>query len=84
MVLVLICVLGSVILSLPIVQTRFAKYATTEINKEFGTNINIERLRISLISWDTSLQGVYIEDYKDLEGVNFLINSGIQVEKINI
>jgi dCMP deaminase len=27
---------------------------------------------------------VYIEDYKDLEGVNFLINSGIQVEKISI
>jgi len=63
-VLVLICVLGSVILSLPFVQTRFAKYATTEINKEFGTNINIDRLRISLISWDTSLKGVYIEDYK--------------------
>jgi hypothetical protein len=49
---------------LPFVQTRFAKYATTEINKEFGTNINIDRLRISLISWDTSLKGVYIEDYK--------------------
>ncbi|MCK0144796.1 translocation/assembly module TamB [Arenibacter sp. F26102] len=64
MVLILICVLGSVILSLPFVQTRFAKFATTEINKEFGTNINIERLRISLISWDTSLKGVYIEDYK--------------------
>lgn len=62
--LVLICVLGSVILSLPFVQTRFAKYATTEINKEFGTNIDIDRLRISLISWDTSLKGVYIEDYK--------------------
>lgn len=62
--LVLICVLGSVILSLPFVQTRCAKYATTEINKEFGTNINIDRLRISLISWDTSLKGVYIEDYK--------------------
>lgn len=62
--LVLICVLGSVILSLPFVQTRFAKYATAEINKEFGTNINIDRLRISLISWDTSLKGVYIEDYK--------------------
>lgn len=27
---------------------------------------------------------VYIEDYKDLEGVEFLINSGIQVEKIEI
>jgi hypothetical protein len=56
--------LGSVILSLPFVQTRFAKYATTEINKEFGTNINIDRLRVSLISWDTSLKGVYIEDYR--------------------
>ncbi|WP_251795775.1 MULTISPECIES: translocation/assembly module TamB domain-containing protein [unclassified Arenibacter] len=56
--------MGSVILSLPFVQTRFAKYATTEINKEFGTNINIDRLRVSLISWDTSLKGVYIEDYR--------------------
>ncbi|MEZ4971049.1 MAG: translocation/assembly module TamB domain-containing protein [Flavobacteriaceae bacterium] len=62
--LILICVLGSVVLSLPFVQTRFAKYATTKINKEFGTNINIDRLRVSLISWDTSLKGVYIEDYK--------------------
>ena len=27
---------------------------------------------------------VYIEDYKDLEGVEFLINSGVKVEKIEI
>lgn len=52
------------VLSLPAVQTRLAKYATTTINKEFGTNINIDRLRFSLISWDTSLKGIYIEDYK--------------------
>lgn len=64
MVLVLTCVLGSVILSLPFVQTSFARYATTEINKEFGTNINIDKLRISLFSWKTSLKGVYIEDYR--------------------
>lgn len=51
-------------LSLPVVQTRLAKYATNTINKEFGTNINIEKLRFSLISWDTSIQGIYIEDYK--------------------
>jgi hypothetical protein len=49
---------------LPVVQTRFAKYATTTINNEFGTNINIDRLRVSLISWDTSLENVYVEDYK--------------------
>ncbi len=60
----LICILGTIILSLPVVQTRFAKYATTTINNEFGTNINIDRLRVSLISWDTSLENVYVEDYK--------------------
>jgi len=60
----LICVLGTIILSLPVVQTRFAQYATTTINEEFGTNMNIERLRVSLISWDTTLKNVYVEDYQ--------------------
>lgn len=62
--LILICVFSSLILSLPFVQTRFARYAATEINNKYGTNINIDRLRVSLISWDTALQGVYIEDYQ--------------------
>ena len=52
------------VLSLPVVQTRLAKYATKTLNTEFGTNINIEKLRFSLISWDTSIKGIYIEDYK--------------------
>lgn len=56
--------MGTIVLSLPIVQTTLAKYATDSINEEFGTNINVERLRVSLISWDTSLKGVFIEDYK--------------------
>ena len=60
----LISVLGTIILSLPFVQTSFAKYATKSINEKFETNINIDRLRVSLISWNTSLEGVYIEDYK--------------------
>ena len=49
---------------MPFVQTRFAKYATNAINEEFGTNININEIRVSLISWDTALKGVYIEDYR--------------------
>ena len=49
---------------MPVVQTGFATYATKAINKEFRTNINIDKLRVSLISWDTSLEGIYIEDYK--------------------
>ncbi|MGB3151497.1 MAG: hypothetical protein WBB27_12625, partial [Maribacter sp.] len=51
-------------LSLPSVQTLLAQYATTTINKEFGTNINIDKLRVSLISWDTALKGVHIVDYQ--------------------
>lgn len=57
-------VLGTVVLSLPFVQTRFAKFATDSINTEFGTNINIDRLRISLITLDASMEGIYVEDYK--------------------
>ncbi len=34
------------------------------LNSDFGTNIAIDRLRVSLISWDTSVRGIYIEDYK--------------------
>ncbi len=62
--LLVICVLGTLVLSLPIVQTRFAQYATNTLNKDFDVNITIEKLRISLITWDTNLQGVFIEDYK--------------------
>ncbi|WP_423998782.1 translocation/assembly module TamB domain-containing protein [Maribacter sp. IgM3_T14_3] len=64
LVLLLICVLGTIIFSLPVVQTLLAQFATKKINKQYGTHINIERLKISLISWNTSLEGVFIEDYK--------------------
>ncbi|MGC1514179.1 MAG: translocation/assembly module TamB domain-containing protein [Maribacter sp.] len=64
LVLVLILVLGTLIFSLPAVQTLLAKYATKQINDKYGTNIGIERLRVSLISWDTALEGVFVEDYK--------------------
>lgn len=84
MVFILIAVLGTIILSLPAVQTRLAKVATNSINKEFGTNINIEKLRISLISWDTSMKGVYIEDYeKDtLFYINDLTTSILSVSNL--
>ena len=64
LVLVLICVLGTIIFSLPVVQTLLAQFATKKINDQYGTHINIERLKVSLISWNTGLEGVFIEDYK--------------------
>jgi len=84
LVLLLICVLGTIILSLPLVQTRFAKYATSSINKEFGTHINIDKLRVSLISWDTSLKGVYIEDFRKdtLFYINDLSTSVLSVKNM--
>lgn len=84
LVILLICVLGTLILSLPAVQTSFAKYATNAINNDFGTHINIEKLRVSLISWDTSLEGVYIEDYeKDtLFYINELTTSILSVRNL--
>ncbi len=36
-----------IVLSLPVVQTKIAKYVTTELNKDFGTNISIEQVAIS-------------------------------------
>ena len=64
LVLLLICVLGTIIFSLPVVQTLLAQFATKKINDQYGTHINIERLKVSLISWNTGLEGVFIEDYK--------------------
>ncbi|WP_420322271.1 translocation/assembly module TamB domain-containing protein [Flagellimonas sp.] len=57
-------VLGSIILSLPAVQTKMAKYATESLNEEFGTNINIDRLGLSLFNLNTGIKGIYVEDYK--------------------
>ncbi len=82
--LLLSSVLGTVVLSLPGVQTHLARYATESINKEFGTNINIDRLRVSLISWNTSLQGVYIEDYRKdtLFHINELTTSVLSIRNL--
>ena len=82
--LLLISVLGTIILSLPIVQTGFARYAADTINKDFGTHISIDKLRISLISWNTNLRGVYIADYKKdtLFYVNELTTSILSVRNL--
>lgn len=69
----LISVLGTIVFSLPAVQTRFAQYATNSINEKFGTHINIDKLRVSLITWDTSVKGVYIKDYR--KDTLFYVNS---------
>ena len=47
-VLILLLLLISISLSLPYVQTKIAHYATDKINKDFGTNINIDEVAITV------------------------------------
>ncbi|MEM9075483.1 MAG: translocation/assembly module TamB domain-containing protein [Bacteroidota bacterium] len=56
--------MASLILSIPAVQTRLGQYATKSLNQEFGTNISIDRLSLSLFSLNTGLKGIYVEDHK--------------------
>jgi len=65
LILLLFSVVVTGIFSIIGVQTRLAQYATSSINDEFGTNINIEKLHLSLWSLEASLTGIYIEDYKN-------------------
>ncbi|MEW5675315.1 translocation/assembly module TamB domain-containing protein [Flavobacterium enshiense] len=49
-------------LSLPVVQTEIAKYATEEINKDFGTDIKIDKVAISVFG-GIKLKGIYVADH---------------------
>ena len=57
-------IIGTLVMSLPVVQTKLAKYATNRLNNEFGTNIQINRLSFSFFTLNTTLKDIYIEDYK--------------------
>ncbi|MDT7830171.1 translocation/assembly module TamB domain-containing protein [Pricia sp. S334] len=84
LVFLLIGILGTLVLSLPIVQTSFARQVAKTINADFGTNISIDRLRISLISWNTNLKGVYVADYRKdtLFYINELTTSVLSVRNL--
>ena len=49
--------------SIPAVQTRLGKYATNKLNKDFDTNISIEKVGLQF-NGDVELKNIYIEDYK--------------------
>jgi len=61
---ILIMVLGSLVLSLPVVQTRLGRYAMDSLNEEFGTNIRIDRISMSLFNLNAGIKGIYVEDYQ--------------------
>jgi len=64
LILLLVMVLASIVFSLPFVQTRLATYATDELNAEFGTNIQIDRVHLTPFTLSAYIKGIYVEDYK--------------------
>ncbi len=60
-IIVFLLLLG-IALSLPFVQTKIAHYATDTLNKDFGTNIKIDQVAISVFG-GVKLKGVLILDH---------------------
>ncbi|AWH85516.1 DUF490 domain-containing protein [Flavobacterium album] len=59
---VLFLLLLGIALSLPFVQTEIAHYVADEVNKSFGTNIQIDKIAISIFG-SVKLKGVVILDH---------------------
>ncbi len=51
------------LLSIPAVQTQLGKYATKRLNRDFNTNINIDKVGLQF-NGDIELINIYIEDHK--------------------
>lgn len=51
-----------IVLSLPFVQTKLGQYATSQLNKEFGTDINIEKVTITPFG-SLKLKEVLVRDH---------------------
>ncbi|MCV6628438.1 MAG: translocation/assembly module TamB [Flavobacteriaceae bacterium] len=75
--------IGTLVLSLPSVQTSLAKRMTEQLNKDFGTDIRVKQLTASLFTWNTTLKNVYVSDYKKdtLFYINELTTSLISLRK---
>lgn len=52
----------AIALSLPFVQTKIARYGTNYLNKDFGTNISVDKVAISVFG-GVKLKGVLILDH---------------------
>ena len=60
--LILLLLLVSIALSTPWVQTKIAHYATDKLNKDYGTNINIDQVAITFFG-GVKLKNVLILDH---------------------
>jgi len=62
-VLIVLLLCGAIALSLPSVQTYLAHYVTSELNKSYGTDINVEQVEINIFG-GVQLKNIMIKDEK--------------------
>lgn len=60
--LILFLLISAIVLSLPFVQTRIGQYVTEMLNEDFGTDINVEEVSISVFG-GVKLKTVLIKDH---------------------
>ncbi|MEY2922710.1 MAG: hypothetical protein RL108_1336, partial [Bacteroidota bacterium] len=63
MVLLLLLLSLGIALSLPVVQTKIAQYFTEKLNKQYGTNIYVDQVEVTLFG-NVQLKKVLIKDEK--------------------
>ena len=63
--LILLLLLVSIALSLPVVQTKIAHYATDKLNKNHGTNINIDEVAITFFGGVKLKKILVLDHHKD-------------------
>lgn len=82
-ILLLLFIILVLVLSLPFVQTSLGQYATNKINREFKTNIFINRVSLQF-NGDVELKDIFVQDYKKdtLIGIAELNTSIINVSNL--
>lgn len=59
----MLLLITAIALTLPVVQTKLAHYATEKLNKQYGTDINVEQVAITVFG-SVKLKNVLIKDSK--------------------
>ncbi|WP_367752577.1 translocation/assembly module TamB domain-containing protein [Flavobacterium sp. WC2430] len=72
----LLLVLG-IALSLPFVQTKIAQYFTNSINKDYGTNIAIDEVRVSVFGGVKFKKVIILDHHKDTLIYSKIVNTNI-------
>ena len=63
LVLILLLLTLGIALSLPVVQTKIANYVTNDLNEQYGTDINVEQVEITIFG-DVQLKKVMVKDVR--------------------